>query len=115
MATLRIPHAWNGGEGLPHLQETHFASEKGEGVTSFCLIPCWPTPTRTSISMAATSTFRSRTKTLTCTSTDDGEASTAWPRRIESGWASVELEFSLYDEPVTDDVAAKTMAELKLV
>ena len=30
--------------------------------------------------------------------------------RIRVG--SVELEFSLYDEPVTDDVAAKTMAEL---
>ena len=30
--------------------------------------------------------------------------------RIRVG--SVELEFSLYDEPVTDDIAAKTMAEL---
>ena len=39
-------------------------------------------------------------------------ASTGWPRTNRIRVGSVELQFSLYDEPVTDDVAAKTMAEL---
>ena len=112
MATLRIQVP---GEGTKvyHLYKKITSLGRGRrGTTWCCPTRCSPTPTPTSTSTAATSTSPSVEK--------DGEIHVNGKKRNKHRLihedrmtiGSGELTFALYDEPVTDDEAAKTIAEL---
>lgn len=111
MATLRI-HAPGTGVKVYHIYKKLTSMGKGEGVDVLLPDPLLA-DTHAHIH------FDGRDFNIGVTEKDadlhvNGRRRTkhrlAQEDRIRVG--SVEMEFSLYDEPVTDDVAAKTMAEL---
>jgi transcriptional regulator with GAF, ATPase, and Fis domain len=111
MATLRI-HAPGTGVKVYHIYKKLTSMGKGEGVDVLLPDPLLA-DTHAHIH------FDGRDFNIAVTEKDadlhvNGRRRTkhrlAQEDRIRLG--SVEMEFSLYDEPVTDDVAAKTMAEL---
>ncbi len=111
MATLRI-HAPGTGVKVYHIYKKLTSLGKGEGVDVLLLDPLLA-DTHAHIH------FDGRDFNVSVTDRDadlhvNGRRRTkhrlSQDDRIRMG--SVELEFSLYDEPVTDEVAAKTMAEL---
>jgi len=111
MATLRI-HAPGTSVKVYHIYKKLTSLGKGEGVDVLMLDPL-VADTHAHIH------FDGRDFNISATDRDadlhvNGRRRTkhrlAQDDRVRMG--SVELEFSLYDEPVTDEVAAKTMAEL---
>ena len=111
MATLRI-HAPGTGVKVYHIYKKLTSLGKGEGVDVLVQDPLLA-------DTHATIHFDGRDFNISVTDRDadlhvNGRRRTkhrlSQDDRVRMG--SVELEFSLYDEPVTDEVAAKTMAEL---
>ncbi len=111
MATLRI-HAPGSGVKVYHIYKKLTSLGKGEGVDV-------PLQDPLLADTHAHIHFDGRDFNISVTDRDadlhvNGRRRTkhrlAQDDRVRMG--SVELEFSLYDEPVTDEVAAKTMAEL---
>jgi transcriptional regulator with GAF, ATPase, and Fis domain len=111
MATLRI-HAPGSGVKVYHIYKKLTSLGKGEGVDVLLQDPLLA-DTHAHIH------FDGRDFNISVTDRDadlhvNGRRRTkhrlSQDDRVRMG--SVELEFSLYDEPVTDEVAAKTMAEL---
>ncbi|HEX7499262.1 MAG TPA: sigma 54-interacting transcriptional regulator, partial [Polyangia bacterium] len=111
MATLRI-HAPGTGVKVYHIYKKLTSLGKGEGVDVLLADPLLA-------DTHATIHFDGRDFNISVTDRDadlhvNGRRRTkhrlSQDDRVRLG--GVELEFSLYDEPVTDEVAAKTMAEL---
>jgi transcriptional regulator with GAF, ATPase, and Fis domain len=111
MATLRI-HAPNTGVKVYHIYKKLTSLGKGEGVDVLLIDPLLA-------DTHATIHFDGRDFNISVTDRDAdlhvngrrrNKHRLAQDDRVRLG--SVELEFSLYDEPVTDEFAAKTMAEL---
>ena len=111
MATLRI-HMPGAGVKVYHIYKKLTSLGKGEGVDILLPDPLLA-DTHAHIH------FDGRDFNISVTD-KDADLHINWRRRSKHRLTqedrirvgSVELEFSLYDEPVTDDVAAKTMAEL---